>query len=1009
MFKRLTAVFTLTLLALIPLLYLNQLAAGQETEDVSPIPPFIPGIPLVNNNEGRINATFSMLFGPDICTAYGDAFSPHNSPWAPGSYSYPYRIRIPADYPHDRVRVELFDPDSINRDENSDHIIFSDLAQSLNPTLFPPGTHLRTCSGNTNRKNACQILTGELTLVGSHRDLTIELVNPFWFVRVDENRGTSTPGQCGEPASYTPSRNTATLYELYYYAAAGNGSATRMDLAAYTGQTGDGIRDQGDHDTDLRWVSPGGPIKFDQPIFVPADSGSFVVDLNQDTPNLVVDPVTGERSLYLDVTALSGASENGFAIWAGPDHHVNVPSNINSRNLYLLNNPGAHDSAGVRVEAVDNLPNNINATMSLRMPLAELGPEYAGQTITVTHFDMDSGAKPPLIFHMDSLAFTPSTSWDGVNWTATDWALSFGGGAVDPDGRCFGGGASYTAACDNRWATPSYTLTLPTEQDCDYDNPTRQSCTPFYGGRLLATFRGGAKDSHVWQIGVPETPALDPSLGCSAFPIGVQEEVRSVLPPGQPGGANTWPTIYNYPNPGPVYAYFRHHRPDIPLLEAQPGDVFKVTNGAGAGQFAWLAWNLCRTSSDDLVESLAWPGNSRDYRPLPGDCTPGGFTPNVRGYVEPGDPADRAMHVEDLVAISSGVVNTAPLREQLNRHIDRGRILRLLVWDEATPPSSVKIALFALFEIVAYNLDANQNWLMLEFKGWDESCGQTEAEIAPVSLTLTGPVSGEVDVSYAITAVLSPTTSTPPLHYTWEASGHDPITYPGMTTQVQDFLWTEPGIKTITATLENAYGVVTATHTITINPPPPSLTLTPTCSNAGPHIPLRVEGQDWPVGTPIVLYWRGWYQSVITGHDGAFWQQWQVAYPGPGAHEVLAVAGEETATAVFTIPCTPQPLLDLQIEGPTIGQPGTSYTFTATISPDDATYPISYTWRINGQTPISQTNWLSDTLTIAWTTPGTKVIAVEATNAYTGAPLSQSHVIEILPWRLYLPFLVREP
>jgi hypothetical protein len=699
MFKRLTAVFTLILLALIPLLYLNQFAAGQETEDASPIPPFIPGIPLSNNNEGRINTTTSMLFGPDICTAFGDPFSPHNSVWAPGSYTYTYRIRIPADYPHDTLRVELFDPDSINKDGTSDYIVFSDLAQSLNPTQFPPGTHLRTCS-NRNRKDACQILTGELTLVGSHRDLTIELINPFWFVLVDENRGTGTPGQCGAPSSYTPSRNTATLYELYYYVAAAPGSATRMDLAAYTGQTGDGIRDQGDHDTDLRWVSPGGPVRFDQPVFVPADNGSFVVDLSQDTPNLVVAPVTGERSLYLDVTALSGASKNGFAIWAGPDHYVNVPSNVNSRNLHLLNNPGAHDSAGVRVEAVDNLPNNINYTISLRMPLAELGPEYAGQTITVTHFDLDAGTRPPLVFHIDRIAFTPDTSWDGVDWAATDWALSFGG-AVDPDGRCFSGGAAYSFTCNNQWASPPYSITLPTEQNCDFDNPTSENCTPFYGGQLMATYYGGSQDSHVWQIIAPEAPALDPSLGCSAFPIGVQEEVRSVLPPGQPGGANTWPTAFTYPNPAPVYDYFRDHRPDVPLLEAQPGDVFKVTSGVGVGQFAWLAWNVCRTSSDNLVESLAWPGNSRDYRPLLGDCPPGGFTPNVRGYVKPGDPTDREMHLGDWVALKTGTMSN--LQPTLNQHIDLGRTLRLLVWDVSNSPSIIRIARFALFEIVAYN------------------------------------------------------------------------------------------------------------------------------------------------------------------------------------------------------------------------------------------------------------------------------------------------------------------
>ncbi len=119
---------------------------------------------------------------------------------------------------------------------------------------------------------------------------------------------------CGNPVGniYNNGHPTQTAFDLYYYGQTITDTTQMIPLANYMGRTDNA------HDTDLRWVSPGGGQSYDQPMFVPANSGSFEVNLST-IPDMVVDPTTGMRSLYLDVTTLAGASENGFEIWAGPD------------------------------------------------------------------------------------------------------------------------------------------------------------------------------------------------------------------------------------------------------------------------------------------------------------------------------------------------------------------------------------------------------------------------------------------------------------------------------------------------------------------------------------------------------------------------------------------------------------------------------------------------------------------------------------------------------------------
>ncbi|MCB8925703.1 MAG: hypothetical protein H6652_08770 [Ardenticatenaceae bacterium] len=808
----------------------------------------LPTKGLITNQDiryGRISTTYQAVYGPDSCTLFGDPFSPLTSVYEPGPYTYTYAIRIPANYPHDIVRVELFDPDSINTVVNSVTILRSNTA--VNNELSP--TASKTCGtdgGSSSQTNPCALETDELSIVSSTANH--DQINPYWFVRADANRTppSSPGGSCGEPGSYTPSLNTETVYSLYYFAQNPEGMFNQVPLVSYIGQIGDGVRDNGDHLTDLRWVSPGA----DQP-FSPVDSpgatvpaiaqttDSFEIDLTTDVPGIFTDELTNDRYLYLAIRTIYGASENGFDIWAGPPTYTDgdpgvpdVPSDINARNLHVLNNPGAHDAAGVELLALGTLPQTSVASYPVDVPLIDIGPELIGQNIQFNLFDNDAGAQPPIIFYFDTIAFTPDGNnplgYDPAN---TDWAWSFGvSGQDDPDGvaegvRCLPGN------CNNQWVSPSYQITVPGNLDnCDYDNPTMDECTPFYGGRLMARFNQGINNLHTWQISLPQEPVenpLNPTLGCSAFPISISEVARSVTAPGT--GINPFPEAveFTYPTTPPSYASFLDHQEDVPLTAATPGDIFRVQSGFGTGNFGWLVWNIgVDANANTLTNSLTWPGDSTDYTPCSGPGCPSGagvpgsgFEYNVSGYIEPVDATDQALHIGDWVAANTGAVNVSTIRDQLNAHIDLERTLRLPIWNNAngTGPNGIyQNSQFAIFRLIGYNLSTD--WLLLEFVGFDTSCGQLSA--APTAVSLTGPTTGETNTSYDFTADISPSFASTPITYTWEISGQTTITNTGGISNTVSLSWDSVGSKDVVVTAVNDTGFsVTQTHTIDITLP----------------------------------------------------------------------------------------------------------------------------------------------------------------------------------------------
>lgn len=477
---------------------------------------------------GIVSFDVPSIFGPHICVAYGDPFSPTLDPMAAqfreewrgdaDDRTYHYKITIPADYPDNIVRIEIFDPDSVNQPNNNGSnfqatVVHTDIAVANG---MPP-TEILSCS--STRQNPCFINTGEDNL-----GLDLALVNPSWFARVDENRGVGSPpgsGACGEPSNYFVEYNTVTHFDLFYLTETAEGGSQETPLAWYYGQSGDFVVERNgfprdltfssfDHQTDLLWVTPGGRDNLAQPVAVPTGCGSpnggdfdpvtcpdgtppgegsgFEIDLSADVPGIVVDG-DGNRVLFLDITSLSGSSENAFDIWAGPDDYLAAtPGEVNGRNVAVLNDLDSHDAEGIVITAVENKLTSSNAFTRTNVPIGYVGPEYAGQPVYVSLYDGDSGAQPPITFFFDTI-------------DPQDWSLTFSNPPEpDPDGQT---GRCIIGACNAQFVDPPYRIDIPTlNEACSNPNDRAQQmvCTPFEGGRLMASYHPGLFDSYLWHM-----------------------------------------------------------------------------------------------------------------------------------------------------------------------------------------------------------------------------------------------------------------------------------------------------------------------------------------------------------------------------------------------------------------------------------------------------------------------------------------------------------------------------
>ena len=79
--------------------------------------------------------------------------------------------------------------------------------------------------------------------------------------------------------------------------------------------------------------------------------------------------------------------------------------------------------------------------------------------------------------------------------------------------------------------------------------------------------------------------------------------------------------------------------------------------------------------------------------------------------------------------------------------------------------------------------------------------------VPPAAVTLSGPVSGLIHTDYSFTTAVSPTDTTLPLTYTWQASDQTPVTHTTGLSDTLTFTWGVTGTQLITVTVTNSSGV----------------------------------------------------------------------------------------------------------------------------------------------------------------------------------------------------------
>lgn len=157
----------------------------------------------------------------------------------------------------------------------------------------------------------------------------------------------------------------------------------------------------------------------------------------------------------------------------------------------------------------------------------------------------------------------------------------------------------------------------------------------------------------------------------------------------------------------------------------------------------------------------------------------------------------------------------------------------------------------------------------------------------------------------------------------------------------------------------------------------------------------------------VSLYVYGTWDEIRLRNDDGVWSDWQ-PFQSTLAWTLASVGGERAVWAEMrsggqTASSGDSIFLDLAatppdalaISGPVLGQAGTSYTFSAEVSPGDATQPLTYVWNATDQAEVTHQGGLSDSVSFTWSTSGPKAVTVAASNEAGEVTDSYQIVIQV--------------
>jgi hypothetical protein len=137
-----------------------------------------------------------------------------------------------------------------------------------------------------------------------------------------------------------------------------------------------------------------------------------------------------------------------------------------------------------------------------------------------------------------------------------------------------------------------------------------------------------------------------------------------------------------------------------------------------------------------------------------------------------------------------------------------------------------------------------------------------------------------------------------------------------------------------------------------------------------------------------------WYdvQAEASGYEASEWVHASV------------YSGTQTILDIGLLPLV-YPPTSVSLTGQAEGWIDTAYTFTATVVPITTTLPLTYTWQMDDQLPIVHTNGLTDMVNFTWSTPGTQVISVTASNPAGSVMDTHTIIINAPIYKIYLPLV----
>ncbi len=171
--------------------------------------------------------------------------------------------------------------------------------------------------------------------------------------------------------------------------------------------------------------------------------------------------------------------------------------------------------------------------------------------------------------------------------------------------------------------------------------------------------------------------------------------------------------------------------------------------------------------------------------------------------------------------------------------------------------------------------------------------------------------------------------------------------------------------------------------------------------------PLIINREAATTSSPQVsLYVYGDWDEIRLRNDDEAWSDWIPFEPNLD-WTLKGARGERTVSAEMrsggeTASSSDEIFLDLQVippevvvvSGPTSGLPGTSYTFTADVSPAEASQPLTYLWQATDQEPVTHQGGVNDTVSFSWVDPGSKTVTVTVSN--DGGGVTANYQIDVL-------------